>query len=397
MKMKKPIAIIKIAYRSLPKSWMFRTWLLSMLIFFISYPLRLLGFLSDQFQTVSYMGVLITGIIGIFSFCLWCLSMIFRLLFGKRSIALKDLAKSGVITLIFGCIVILFFLFIPSKSHEELAEETQTNASNAAMSRVYVFDDEYPNESVYMQDLTISDDPRRFHAYIFDKDLKFISTTNKSELKIEKNNTVSFKFYGNNAYREQLLNSASNDQTYKEEIISYRNTNFEKQVRVFSSSSDTKHTLHYLFIYGGYDYLITAEWDLNNDEYRSLSDKLIATLAPTTVKKDFADQFNMLTASNDKSETKAIESSSLPTPSPSLPHTSLCFVDKNGKFDIFFTECQAMANQDKEGFKQRAIEICIDGKSPAMSFKDATTEFKEKKCKEYFSEDPFPIALNPKQ
>jgi hypothetical protein len=78
---------------------------------------------------------------------------------------------------------------------------------------------------------------------------------------------------------------------------------------------------------------------------------------------------------------------------PSTPHLVNCFVDKNGKFDIFYTECQAMADSDKEGFRKRALEICLDGRSP-MFKEQGNREGREEVCNKTFSQNPYPISID---
>lgn len=372
-----------------PKSWLFLVWQLSMFMLLLTQFARIVGF--SEYMLSKY--VFLFAVSGAIGFVMWIVSVFVRLSIKERKkIAIKDLKVSLISATIFFVSLFVVIVYFPAGQKQVIAPIVQIS-KNEEDAREYYFHEVYPENSYRMYDLTQAGDPRRFLLYLFDDKLKTVSFDNRTELRIETNDVVVFKMYGNNIYRSELLKVATSSSEYTQREVFYKGSNFEKEAKVFHKQSGDKYIYHYQFKYGDLDYLITAEWKTEKD-YSDLANKLIATLAPTTISVDSANKAIQNIACNDGLCDKIVKTLS-PTPTEKPLHIVYCYVDREGKFDIFYTECQSMANKDKEGFRRRAIDICVEGRSPALK-DQGTKEQRQKLCPSIFSGESFPIANVPK-
>lgn len=70
----------------------------------------------------------------------------------------------------------------------------------------------------------------------------------------------------------------------------------------------------------------------------------------------------------------------------------VCYLDKDGVFEMPYAECLHKSKIDSDGFKQRALQLCLDGKSPLFK-EQGTREEREPICNKVFSQQPIPIGI----
>ena len=86
-----------------------------------------------------------------------------------------------------------------------------------------------------------------------------------------------------------------------------------------------------------------------------------------------------------------------PSPNPTLAPTqneqskktndnekTYCYVDKNGSFEMTVRDCQELHDADPEGFFDKAVRYCLDGKNYQVG-DGGTREQREAECKKLFN------------
>lgn len=366
----------------------FLIWTFSLLMIVGSYLLR-----AFQLIDKSTLGVLyfIALIIGLYSFLRWARHL--------RKLSTAKERRLGITStlVIFGLFILIMNRaesamplssdsdLILAKSDHIKGDYLNNDNQSSLSSSVYEYEGYEPKKTlqnertdwIYNQDLTIQNDPRRFYIHKFDDSLKPISAGISNGAEIVKNGVTAFKIYGNNQFSNQLLSEAESDNVYALENVFYSKTSFEKNVKIFSQNNQGNLTTHFLFEYGELDYLISAEWNVEEVYYRELADKIIATLIPTTISKKVGEEFT--------SETSISKQMSTPSPLPAVDPNlkSTCYVDKDGSFEMTAEECLALNKSNPDEFRWKAFKYCLDGKNPEIG-DDGTKESREEPCMKMF-------------